>query len=245
MIRKLECYGITGSLIRWFESYLSDRVQLVKIKNFISKEILVCSGVGQGTHLGPLLFIIFINDISYVFKNCSFILFADDLKIYKKITSFVDRINLQSDLNLFYEWFCDNGLYLNLVKCYFIIFGKNKIQPLMYSISDMGLEKVSVVKDLGIYFDENLNFETHIEYIILKAKKKLNFLKRYTKNFVQKDSFRTLYYSYYYPFLMFGSEIWSPINKNLIYNIEKLNHLFLRYASYRIGFSMCLIDHDY
>ena len=245
LLRKLHAYGICGSLLEWFKSYLNNRIQYVEINDSISEEILVLSGVGQGTHLGPLLFTVVVNDISHILKNSNILLFADDLKIYKKIFCYQDKNELQKEINLLYKWCLNNGLILNLDKCCFITFGNSRVLPLDYCINNLKLNKVSVIKDLGIYIDEELNFKSHINYIILKSKKKLNFLKRYTKDFTHAESFRTLYYSYYYPLLMFGSEIWNPVNNDLKKEIEKLNHLFLRYVSYKIGSSMRYYEHDY
>ena len=101
LLRKLEGIGINGMQLKWFASYLTDRKHTVKVKEILSELIFVLSGVGQGSHLVPILFLIFINDVHFVNKFSKFLLFADDKKIYKAIKSLSNVDELQSDINAF------------------------------------------------------------------------------------------------------------------------------------------------
>lgn len=99
LIPKLGKYGIHASLLRWIESYISNRSQIVVLGGCFSKEIDVTSEVPQGSHLGPLLFIVYINTISNCFINNKFLLYSDDLNLFKPIDNFKDYLRLQSDLD--------------------------------------------------------------------------------------------------------------------------------------------------
>ena len=94
LLNKLQHLGIHSALLAWIQSYLSDRKQFVKLSGLISKPINVCSGVSQGSHLGPLLFILFINYIPNILSNSNCLMFADDLKIFQTVQSHQDELNL-------------------------------------------------------------------------------------------------------------------------------------------------------
>lgn len=245
LLRKLQAYGLYGSLLKWFESFLTDRKQIVKIRNAKSYIIVVYSGVGQGTHLGPLLFLLFINDLDLSLLNCKFSLFADDAKFFKSITSVLDMIELQRNLSVFFNWCVENGLELNINKCKFIRFGKSSLPVYDYNINGICLERVNHVRDLGIIFDSKLTFKNHIETICIKANKKLYFIKRFSYKFKNLRTFRQIYFSYLYPLLSYGSVIWSPSSKGLIKDIESVNHKFLRFAANRTGYNMHFTDHNF
>lgn len=99
ILNKLPSFGISGEMLSWFGSYLSNRTQVVGYKNARSRRIMVPSGMPQGSHLGPPLFTIFINDIASVLKHREFLLYADDLKIFRRIESPLDASLLQQDLS--------------------------------------------------------------------------------------------------------------------------------------------------
>ncbi|XP_071634648.1 probable RNA-directed DNA polymerase from transposon X-element isoform X3 [Temnothorax longispinosus] len=126
LIKKLRAYGLDGAFLRWLSSFIIDKTQTIKFRNFFSRIINATSGVPQGSHLGPLLFNLFINDIIAVFKHCGFLLFADDLKVYRRIINILDAILLQLDLDRLSSWCNKNKLYFNLSKCHVIHFNKKK-----------------------------------------------------------------------------------------------------------------------
>ena len=125
LLKKLKSYGITGKLYNWLESFLSDRQQFVSIEGIRSFCTLVLSGVSQGTVLGPLLFLISIDDTVLVVKNSRVKIFADDSKLHKKITSLIDRLLLQRDLEKVLQWAEKNNMELNQEKLQLLHHGKN------------------------------------------------------------------------------------------------------------------------
>ncbi len=165
--QKLYSLGIQNSLLKWLHNYLTGRSQVVKIKSFISKEIKVTSGVPQGSHLGPLLFLIFINDIGEILKDVSFLLFADDLKIYLRISSEQDHVRLQNAINALLNWCRLNKMHLNASKCKLMSFYRSRSPvKFLYKIHDEVLESCDTIKDLGITFDNSLSFNAHISSVV-------------------------------------------------------------------------------
>ena len=150
-------------------SYLADRSQAVRINNCISARINVSSGVPQGSHLGPLLFCIYINDLPSLIKYSNILIYPDDVKIYKAVGSPDDTMLLQEDLLSLSNWSILNGLSLNVAKCSVIFFTrKRNVLSREYSVKDINLERVDIVKDLGVLFDSALTFAPQVEYIASK-----------------------------------------------------------------------------
>ena len=116
--------------------------------------------------IGPLLFLMYINDLPKVCPNSRILLFADDAKLFKRISSIVDCLALQSDINNILQWCSKWKLSLNVSKCYFIRFtNKRNVLNFSYCLGESVLEEVKNIRDLGIFFSSNLSFKYHIEYI--------------------------------------------------------------------------------
>ena len=184
LISKLNKMGVSGCFLQWIRSYLSNRFQSVKIRNSISSSFFVPSGVPQGSNLGPLLFLLFINDITECVNHSFLDLFADDLRMYKKIEIHTDFIDLQSDIDKIFQWSVDNNMDLSIHKCRTMsIYRGNFVHKFNYMINGNVLDRVDVVRDLGIYFDSGWTFDNHIEFITSKASKLIGFIKRTTFKF--------------------------------------------------------------
>lgn len=237
LVKKLEAIGLHGSLLRWLNSYIQDRKQLVRACGFISREIEVTSGVPQGSHLGPLLFNIFINDIKSEIIHCQFLLFADDLKIFNVVNSSLDCEKIQQDLNNITAWCSRNHLNLNISKCKSITFTKapQHKHSFTYNLDGISLETVNYIKDLGVIVDSKLNFKLHYESIINKAIKMIGFICRHTREFDNIQSLKCLYYTLVRTILEYASTVWSPSYQIHIESIEKVQNRFLRYMSYKTG----------
>lgn len=236
LLAKLSGFGVGGAVLRWIGSFLSGRGQVVKVKNYLSNEIRVPSGVAQGSHCGPLLFNLFINDIKNIFEDCEILLFADDLKLYRSVNSDGDALMLQRNLNNLTVWCENNCMLLNVDKCHIITFTRSdsNCRRFDYLLSGSRLRRVKETRDLGILFDDKLTFVKHILQISGRARKMLGFVSRSTREF-SVHTYRILYCSMVRPVLEYASVVWSPhftVHKR---TLEDVQERFLRAAAYRIG----------
>ena len=222
--------------LKWFSSYICNRFQFVKINNVSSHYINVSSGVPQGSHLGPLLFIIFINDLPEVIKNSQALLFADDLKVFRVIDSQNDCILLQHDIDAIATWCLNNNLQLNIKKCVsFSFYRSQSYIEFNYSINSVALDRVMSVKDLGILFDRKLSFNDHINMIVSKANSMLGFIKRNSSEFTNPQTLKCLYMSLVRPHIEYCSIIWNPYFGSNNIRIERVQKNFTRYAFYKLN----------
>lgn len=228
---KLERFGIRGNLLNWLKSYLINRKQKVRFQGSLSDEILVTSGVPQGSHLGPLLFNIFISDLSYVLHGINHLFYADDLKIFHVIKNPEDATFLQSYLQRLDNWCKSNEINLNIAKCSVISFHrKNNSVQYNYTIDNKVLSRSMKIRDLGVVLDSKLNFIQHYETIIAKAKSSLGFIKRRSSEFKNVWVTKTLYCSFVRSILEYCSFIWMPFRLNHIQDIESIQKQFLLFA---------------
>lgn len=228
---KLEQFGFHSHILNWFGSYLSDRSQYVKINNMQSRTFLTKSGVPQGSHLGPLLFLIYIDDIDCNFKFSSSLTYADDLKLFRVVNNVSESVLLQNDLNKLSSWCQSNTLYLNIEKCIIMSFTRKKQTfEAVYDINNIALCRNYLITDLGIVCDPHLNFNSHIDYIASKSYSMLGFVKRLTKEFTDPYTLKTLYCSYVRSQLEHGSVIWNPCYDVHSRRLERIQKLFVRFA---------------
>lgn len=222
LIQKLSRYGIHGSLLRWIASYICNRSQMVAIKGFLSDPISVTSGVPQGSILGPLLFIVFINDLTNnISGNC--LLYADDLKIFHSVSDVSDCARLQNDIDAVHEWCKSNRMSLNVNKCFVISFCTKKPKFLHdYNIDGRALERRNEAKDLGITFDYKLSFRSHYKQIVTRCNQLNGFLLRISKQFKNHTTLKYLYTTIVRPIIEYGSVIWSPYYKVHQDSIERV-----------------------
>lgn len=234
LISKLISIGIHGNLLRWIESYINNRCQAVAINNCISDFVPITSGVPQGSHLGPILFIIFLNDIIAWLKHSKFLLYADDFKILKQIKCLQDCIDLNNDLQNFFVYCQENKLHLNLNKCHYISFTR-KFNPIVfnYTIDIFPLKKVNVFKDLGVYFDSKLKFDIHIEETVSSCLKTMGFIFRTCHDFKRPDCLVNLFKSLILSKVEYASIIWSPYYNTHIERVESVQRKFTKYLDYK------------
>ena len=244
LIQKLCMIGVHGDLLRWIESYLRNRSQAVTVKGYCSSFLPVTSGVPQGSHLGPLLFNIFINDIVSVFRDSHCLLYADDMKIYKIIKSIKDCADLQEDLNRLCVYCDDNLLHLNLDKCAVISYSRKR-NPIDYSylLNSIQIKRVSVVKDLGVLLDSGLLFRDHVDYIVNKAFRMLGFILRISKEFKNTSTVILLYNSMVRTILEYSSTVWNPQYGQYIDKLENLQNKLFKYLKYKNNSSDETVDY--
>ncbi|KAG7307743.1 hypothetical protein JYU34_006318 [Plutella xylostella] len=232
LLYKLSIFGIHGSLLQWCRSYLENRTQLVLIRGFKSDPREVPSGVPQGSHLGPLFFVMFINDLVVGLRS-KFKLFADDVKLYRAVRNHEDTQLLQADINLVQEWCHRNHMTLNASKCFHISFTRKKI-PLTakYRINNTPLEEVETIRDLGIIMDKTLSFRDHIDITIKKASKLAGFVTRQTKIFRDSSLAITMFNSLVRSILEYSSPVWNPSYKIHVNRLERVQKRFLYHLAY-------------
>jgi hypothetical protein len=144
----------------------------------------VTSGVPQGSHLGPLCFIWFVNRISMIFEYVRVLFYADDMKLFLPVESFQDCVKIQSDLNKLSEWCERNSLFLNVDKCKTITFSRIRYPvEFSYMLGGTVLDRLSSINDLGVIMDEKMNFSEHIDVMVGKAFAMLGFIRRLSFEF--------------------------------------------------------------
>ena len=233
LLEKLDSIGCPGNLLRLFRSYLSDRSLFVFYLGCKSSLFKASSGVPQGSVLGPLLFNIFINDIDDDL-HCHRLLYADDMKIYAKISDLADCQLLQRDLFSVSEWCRLNRLTLNIDKCKILSFTRRQDSIIFnYDIDGAGFDRVSSFKDLGVTFDNKLSFICHIENTVNNAFKVLGFIIRNSRHFMKTETLRHLYHALVRSKLEYASVVWCPAYNIHVNSLEKIQRRFLKYLAYR------------
>ena len=226
LLKKLECYGISGELHQWLSDFLSCRTQYVSVKNSDSSYANVGSGVPQGSVLGPILFLIYINDLAKIVKHCSLKMFADDTKIYFQCDLATDRTVLEIELELVFEWAKINQLSVALHKCFVLHLGPANPKN-QYVIDNVSLKSEKFVKDLGVYVSESAHFNVHISKICAKAYYMVNLIFR---AFLCRDPkfLISMFNIYVRCILEFNSCVWSPCDIGLINQLENVQRRFTK-----------------
>ena len=220
LLHKMQKLGIRGKLLAWISSFLSNRQQRVVVKGCKSRPEGVISGVPQGTVLGPLLFIIYINDITDVVSNSWIKIFADDSKLHRNISKPEDRDKLQDDLHSVIEWAKNNNMELNETKFELIHYGIKEELKEDYTLpSGVRINSSSSVRDLGIIMNDQLTFSNHIYKMVKEAKKYAGWILR---TFItrSKDAILLLYNSFVKSRLEYCCPLWLPYTKKDIMTIE-------------------------
>ena len=222
LIRKLEAYGIRGIPLQLFKSYLSERYQAVRVNGAISSFKLVSSGVPQGSVLGPILYMIYVNDLPYVTDLFSVCLFADDTTLvfessYKSELSY----KCNSGIALFNNWCCANRLSINFKKTYIMLFS-NILHPEDISaiyLNDRIIKYASSLKFLGLIIDDKLKFNLHIDYISKKISKNAGMLYK-LKHYVPLKTLTCLYRSFVECYLNYCTVVFGKTFQAHIYKLE-------------------------
>ena len=223
LLDKLYHYGVRGCAHKWFISYLTDRQQFVTYNGVKSRNQLIKCGVPQGSILGPLLFLIYINDMASVCE-CTFpILFADDSNLFisGRDPDLIMR-TMNNELKEISLWLKANKLSLNIKKTHFTIFSsKNKPHPnICINIDGETINETAKTKFLGVIIDNKLSWKDHILYISGKLARGTGVLLK-VRRYLMKETLISLYYSFVYPYLIYCNHVWGLACKT------HMNTLFL------------------
>ena len=233
LIYKLrESYNISGPALNWLTSFLSCRKQRVVVNGKCSDWCEVSSGTPEGSQISPLLFALFINDLPDKIRTNS-LLFADDVKLYHKITCPDDAKLLQEDLDRLVSWSETWKLNLNPTKCQsFRITLRKHIVPAEYKIRNVTLNHVEKIRDLGVWLDSKLTFSDHVDFIVAKANMMLGLLIRSLQTGRVGGQFQTepilaAYFGNIRSILEYGCVIWGGAAQCHLDRIERVQHKFL------------------
>ena len=237
LLKKLKYYGIHNTELNWFKSYLSNRSQYVTVDSFKSDLKSIISGVPQGSILGPLLFLIYINDLNYVSNFFKAILFADDstlgtsicfekypMKVHKTCNKHGQQSLINNELKKIMTWLRVNKLSLNIKKTKFMIFHNPQRQirsndiPKIY-IDNIEIEKVDEFNFLGIYINKHCTWKNHIFCISKKISRNIGLLSK-LKFLLPKHCLKLIYFALIHSYLNYGILLWGFEAKN-IFKLQK------------------------
>lgn len=222
LLGKMEAYGISGNVLNWVKDYLNERTQTVIVNGETSYTAPVLSGIPQGTCLGPLLFVIYINDLLDNIESDGF-LFADDTKIFRQISSEQDSLSLQSDIDNLENWSKTWLLRFHPDKCHVLTLGKfeNIKHTHRYKICEMEMDHVFEEKYLGVIVDSEISFEAHILKKVQLANNIVGLIRR-SFSHLDGEMFVKLFTAFVRPHLEYAQAVWSPHLKKLIDIIENV-----------------------
>lgn len=228
VLHKLKAYGISGLLLQWFQSYLTDRHQRVQINDCYSEFTPITSGILQGSCAGPVLFLLFINDLPDILENVKVAMFADDVKLYSS-----NPENLQIALNKINTWCQSWQLSLAEQKCTYIrISPAEVLPPYPFRINNAVIEYTALQKDLGVLLSSDLNLHPHYSKLIKKANSaSYHILKSFTSK--RAKTMALAFSTYVRPILESFSPVWNPTRRQDVESIERVQRSFTRFVYFK------------
>jgi len=229
LLSKLKYYGIRDVTLSWISTWLTTRSQRVVVDGETSKTVHVTSGVPQGTVLGPLMFLLFINDIGDEVDS-TIKLFADDCLLMRRITSVEDTVKLQSDMDRLLEWADRWQMQFNAKKCYSMRIHRKR-HPIIHDYTMRGDDLLGVANKayLGIELHERLSWKLHVDAVTNKASRTLGFIRRNLGRHCPTDVKKLAYISLVRSQLEYASVVWDPNKQNQIDQLEMVQRRALRF----------------
>jgi hypothetical protein len=249
LLNKLEKYGLDNQSLKLFTSYLSDRTQLCNVNGELSHPCAVNYGVPQGSNLGPLLFLVYINDLPNCISQAKARMFADDTNLTLSadcVTSLEEMAN--NELSNIYRWLIANKLSLNVAKTEFMTMGsRQKLtahgdEEIIIRLNNETIKQVE--KSLGVTIDNQLSWSEHVREISKKISSAIGALKR-VRQFISKDTAIHIYQSLILPHFDYCSSVWDGLNISLSDKLQKLQNRAARVitkSNYDIRSSNILAD---
>ena len=209
LLGKLNHYGIRGIANNWFASYLTNRMQYVACNKHHSTRLPIECGVPQGSILGPILFLLYINDLNQISSILRTIMFADDTNLFlsgKNINVLEQLFN--KELEVLTTWFNTNLLSLNIKKTSYIIFSNRKKPSINIMLSGTSIKIVDDTKFLGVIISSNLNWNKHIDVVLNKISKTTGIISK-VRHLLPRFGTRTLYVTLVEPYLSYCNIVWA------------------------------------
>ena len=230
LLGKLNCYGIRGIALDWFSSYLRNRSQTVVYNEQESEMKETLCGVPQGSILGPLLFLLYINDLPSVSKLFMPILFADDTNLFcngPNLNELIEKIN--EELKLIYKWVNVNNLSLHIEKTNFMLFTPKNFSCLKETvvIDNHPIKEVCHIKFLGVIIDNKLKWKDHIDYISKKIANGIGVIIKARKVF-DKTTLLSIYNSLILPYIGYCIHIWGNAYQTHLQKLHVLQNKIVR-----------------
>ena len=234
LLQKLHHYGVRGTANEWFGSYLENRRQFVVVNGTPSGCSTISCGVPQGSILGPLLFILYINDLNTISKKLRTIMFADDTNLFMTGKNLDEiKIQLNEELKIFSLWFQANLLSLNISKTSYIVFSKGLVssQTELF-IQTVQIERVLETKFLGVIISHKLSWKSHITGVCSKMAKNTGIIAK-VRHLLPRSQVRLLYLTLVQPYMNYCCIVWAGISKTqCLDKIHKIQKRFCRLITF-------------
>ena len=238
LLQKLKKYGVVGVELAWLKCYLTNRHQFVKIDNEESSFLKVKCGVPQGSILGPLLFLIYVNDMHFSVPKLNVVMFADDTNLFVSGSDYKTIFKIMNEqLSLIETWFSANKLSLNTEKTKYTMFCSKNMEEILplklpkLSIGDKEVNRTRYTKFLGILIDENLTWDNQLNAVASKVSSQIGIISKGRK-FLNNHAMKMLYFSFINPYLTYGNIVWGSVQKSKLNKIHTLQKRAVRIVSH-------------